>query len=998
MSRGRRGGVVAWRRFVSSFAARLRRRSQRREPNWSRVFGKVFGRDMLLRALRRGYAPTEAPDLAPALVRSFAAKEPQFEALEPRLLMSAVMETGTNDFQISGLTPPDVVSGPATAYNSTNDQYLTVWSDNSTALLQVFGQITDSSGAAVGGPFQISDGTASVSGLVPRVAYNSTNNNYLVVWQGADSIGGDNEIFANIVTAAGVDGADFRISDMGPIGDTNYEALAPDVAYDSTNNRYLVVWYGDDDTGSLVDGEFEIYGQLVTSGGLETGTNDFRISDMGSTDGDTTYGAFYPRAAYNPVADEFIVVWTGDDDSGSLADDEFEIYAQRLTNAGLEIGTNDFRVSDMGATDGDANFDADRPGVAVNTTTGDYLVVWQGDDDTAPLVDNELEIFGQALTSAGAETGTNDFRISDMGPDGDTGFQADFSSVAYNSDTDEFLVVWRGDESGGDDEFEVYAQQLVGATFAETGSNDFVLSDMGPSGSTAFGASHPQAVYGDGEYMITWDGIDSVAVGNEIWGQLLSITNSPPIAVDDAVSVAEDTVGATPIAVLSNDSDPDGDALTITLVSAPAEGTAVINGTNIDYTITTANYNGIDTFTYTISDGNGNTDTATVTVTITSVNDAPVQMDDGPYVTNEDTAIVGAATVLGNDDDSHGGAPGENNTPLIATLVAGPTHASSFTLYADGTFDYTPNPDFNGGDSFTYTARDTQGGVSGVATVTITVTDINDAPVAGDDSFTVAEDGVLNDTVTGNDDDTHAATAVNEGNTPLTNAAVVVDVTNGTLNLNVDGTFDYTPDPDFNGADSFTYTIEDALGGVSNVATVTLTVTAVNDAPVAVDDGTFAGTEDTTLIVSLATILSNDTDVDGDTLSVVALGVPTNGTAIINGGLMQIEYTPDPDFNGADSFTYTISDGNGGFDTATIDVDISAVNDAPVANDDSRTIDEDDPLTTFMVLANDTDVDGGALTITAVSAGVAGATIAISGGGTTIDYTPAANFNGIDTF
>ena len=134
----------------------------------------------------------------------------------------------------------------------------------------------------------------------------------------------------------------------------------------------------------------------------EIGPNDFRISDMGP-DGDVNFAASIltswdePAVAYNSTADEYLVVWNGDDDMGSLVDGEWEIFGQRLDGStGLEIGANDFRISDMGP-DGDTAFGDNHPAVADNSNADEYLVIWEGDDDTGTLVDNEVEIFGQLI-------------------------------------------------------------------------------------------------------------------------------------------------------------------------------------------------------------------------------------------------------------------------------------------------------------------------------------------------------------------------------------------------------------------------------------------------------------------------------------------------------------------------------------------------------------------------------------------------------------------------
>ncbi len=236
------------------------------------------------------------------------------------------------------------------------------------------------------------------------------------------------------------------------------------VAYNATNNLYLVVWEGDDDTAPLVDNEYEIFGQLLTAAGTETGTNDFRISAMGP-DGEPDYDANDPAVAYNSTDDEFLVVWYGDDDTGSLVNNEYEIYGQRISDAGAEID-DPLRLSDMGGTDGSISFDAAYPSVSYNAIDNVYLVVWDADDDTAPQVDNEKEVFFQVVAGAtGAEVGPDE-RISDMGTDRNASYDAFDPYPAWNSTDNEFLVVWYGDEDVAplaNGEYEIFGQRLDGA-------------------------------------------------------------------------------------------------------------------------------------------------------------------------------------------------------------------------------------------------------------------------------------------------------------------------------------------------------------------------------------------------------------------------------------------------------------------------------------------------------------------------------------------------------
>ena len=281
---------------------------------------------------------------------------------------------------------------------------------------------------------------------------------------------------------------------------------------------------------------------------------------------------------------------------------------------------------------------------------------------------------------------------------------------------------------------------------------------------------------------------------------------------------------------------------------------------------------------------------------MTPVNDAPVAVDDG-YTTPEDTPLVVAVDgILANDTDP-------DLDPLQALLVTDVTHGT-LALSADGLFLYIPDPNFAGTDSFTYQTGD--GSIdSNIATVILTVTPVNDVTVAADDGYTTLEDTplvvVAVDGILANDTDP-------DGD-PL-QALLITDVTHGTLALNADGLFLYIPDLNFAGTDSFTYQAGD--GSIdSNIATVILTVTPVNDVTVAADDG-YTTPEDTPLVVVAATgILANDTDPDLDPLQALLVTDVTDGTLALNAD-GSFTYTPDPNFAGTDSFTYQAGDARSG--------------------------------------------------------------------------------------
>jgi hypothetical protein len=320
----------------------------------------------------------------------------------------------------------------------------------------------------------------------------------------------------------GIGGA-IRISGMGPGGDPNFGALDMAVAYNSQDDEYLVVWYGDDSVGGLVEDEYEIFGQRIDAAtGAPLGADDFRISDLGPN-GDPDFDATFPAVAYDSGANQYLVVWMGDDDAGGLVDGELEIFGQRLSAAGAPLGANDFRISSMGP-DGSASFDAFAPAVAYDAVHEQFLVVWSGDDDTGALVDDEFEIWGQRLDSAGLPVGADDFRISDQGADGDPDWGTGRPALAFSPAENEFFVVWDGDTQVND-EIEIFGQRLDAATGAEVGANDVRLSDVGPNGSISYGAFYPAIAYSaaQNEYLVVWEASDDgggmAPFEREIFGQ-----------------------------------------------------------------------------------------------------------------------------------------------------------------------------------------------------------------------------------------------------------------------------------------------------------------------------------------------------------------------------------------------------------------------------------------------------------------------------------------------
>src|SRR5262245_2038633 len=440
----------------------------------------------------------------------------------------------------------------------------------------------------------------------------------------------------------------------------------------------------------------------------------------------------------------------------------------------------------------------------------------------------------------------------------------------------------------------------------------------------------------------------------------ISITITPvndaPVATDGSLETTEDSSAGGQVVA----SDLDGDTLTYSVVSGPTHGTLVLNADGAFTYTPVAEFNGTDSFTYKANDGTADSNVATVAITVTAVNDAPVAAD-GSVETAEDTQTGGQANASDVDGDI-----------LTYSLVDGPAHGT-LVLNADGSFSYSPDSNYNGTDSFTYKAND--GSVdSNVATVSITVTPVNDAPVVANGSAETAEDTQSSGQVGATDVDGDALTF-----------SVVGGPAHGTLVLNADGSFTFTPDSNYNGTDSFTYKANDGTAD-SNVAVVTITVNAVNDAPVAAN-GSAETTEDSSVGGQVSA-----SDVDGDSLTYSMVSGPAHGTLEFNAD-GSFTYTPNSDYNGSDSFTYKANDGSVDSNTATVAITVAPANDAPVAADGSLETAEDSSASGQVGAS---DLDGDTLTYSVVT-GPAHGTLVLNSDGS-FSYSPDLDFNGADSF
>ncbi|GIE97951.1 Ig-like domain-containing protein [Paractinoplanes rishiriensis] len=467
-----------------------------------------------------------------------------------------------------------------------------------------------------------------------------------------------------------------------------------------------------------------------------------------------------------------------------------------------------------------------------------------------------------------------------------------------------------------------------------------------------------------------WAGPDSLTYrvddqhgGTDLGTATVTTANAPPVALDDSINTPPNT--PVTLDVLDNDTDPNGDPLTITAVTQPpvTDGAAAIAGNQVAFTPDPV-FAGTTTFTYTIDDGSGGTATATVSVDV--ANAVPTAADDvlaAPYAPGVPVLVP----VLANDRDP--------NNDLLTITAVGPVTPGTVTAAAvAGGIEVTAPAGFSGPATFGYDISDGHGGTSS-AQVTVAVGN------AGPSAAAYLESIVFGGTLT-----LDVIADATDPNNDTLRVAGVSAAAHGTAVRNAGGGITYTPDPAWSGTDSFGYTIDDGNGGT---ATATITVTVANGVAVARADHATApgGTP-----IPIDVLANDDDDPNGQPLLVTIDAAPGDGTATV-GADRRITYTPDPGFRGTDTFHYRLDDGAGGVTGATVTVTV--VNTPPVARPDAAGTDTGTPVT-IAVLTGDSDPNGDPIAVAGSVHGGHGRVIPGPGG--TLIYTPDAGFYGTDAF
>lgn len=763
----------------------------------------------------------------------------------------------------------------------------------------VYARQFDAGGNPLTGEIQVNT-TTSDEQTAPVIAMDA-GGNFVVVWQakGQESGGGGGwGIYAQRFDASGNKlGGEFLVNTTVTNNQTS-----PSIGMDAAGN-FVVAWESQNQDG---DG-LGIYAQRFDNLGnkIQTaGQNQFRVNSENEKD------QYQPAVAMN-ASGAFVIVWTSEDQNTNLFGGHNDGIYARLFDAGGATIKSEFNVYPLGSLDFGNQY---QPDVAMNDD-GHFVVVLTDDAQGNPNV--SAFVFDASGNRQGFGTQVNQYS---------TGIQQN-ASVAINS-AGEFIVAWESQNQDGDI-YGVVARHFKADYSAYEAEQIINLVTVGSQAA-------PGIAWRGSEAVFIWSGKGTEDSHGVYFRQAsIGTENAPPAITSNGggdtalVEIAENTTVVTTVTATDAEFEPitytinggadaalfDIDSVTgeLCFVSPPDfEAHADADADNV-YEVSVL-----------ATDEAGGTDSQTIRVTVSDEDEAPLGVDDSYALSQDSTLVVDTGSgVLANDSDPEGAS-------LTVTGVVSMTAHGNGTLHPDGSFDYTPDAGYTGTDSFSYSFTDGNGHTS-VATVFLNVNLNNQAPTSTPVTLVPIDEDSGPRTITQAELLANASDP-NPGDT-LIASGLSISSGMGTLVNNGDGTWTYTPAANDDTQVSFSYTVSD--GGQTTSGNASLDFTPVNDDPQGVND-TITTNEDAPVTID---VVGNDTDPENDGLTVIAVTDGTNGTVSFAGG--SVTYTPNADFHGDDNFSYTVSDGNGGTDTAIVYVTVNAVNDAPAGSDGEVSVDED---------------------------------------------------------
>ncbi|WP_102559254.1 tandem-95 repeat protein [Vibrio lentus] len=707
------------------------------------------------------------------------------------------------------------------------------------------------------------------------------------------------------------------------------------------------------------------------TGGNEPSVGDVSIENALITDnGDGTY-TITPEENFNG---EFSISYNVDDGNGGVTPAELDVTVTAVNDLSV-IYDHDYTINEDGSltfTDeqllaGATDIDGDDLYVesvnyegteGVFTDNGDGTYTFAPNENFNGSVDLTYDVSdGTDVVSANIDVQV--VPINDVPVAGTTAYSVEEDGSITLSDAQ--LLANSSDVEG-----EVFVSDVsysgTDGVFTDNGDGTYIFSpNENFNGDISLDVS---VMDEDGATAETTAGIDVIAV------------NDLPVAGSTTYSVDEDSVITISDAqLLANSSDIEGDVSVSDVSYSGADGIFTDNGDGTYSFAPNENFNGNVNLDVTVADEEGATAETTAGIEVIAVNDAPVSGglaysvdEDGSITLSQEQLLAQASDVDGDD-------------LTAANLTAGDN--ATVTANDDGSFTITPDADFNGDIDLSFDLSD--GTETVVATADLTVNPVNDIAVVEDVAYTIEEDGSLTFT-----DEQLLAGATDIDGDELSVADVSYTGAEGVFTDNGDGTYTFAPNENFNGDVSLDFSVSDGTETVD--ANIDVTVTDVNDAPVA-GATSYQMNEDGTITLSPEQLIANSSDVDGE-VSLDSVSYSGADGILVQNEDGSVTFAPNENFNGDINLDVTVIDDDGATAQTTAGIEVIAVNDAPVAGNVAYSVDEDGSITLSQeqLLANASDVDGDALTASNLSAGDNATVTANDDGSFTI--TPDADFNG----